>query len=295
MLRFWPEYRGGGRADLAASFIRWGWWGTLAGSLVTALGLWRPVSSSGSERVALAAYYGAIGLLVAAIALSEFGASALRADGRTVLALAPRDIIWRIALLLSMMLLGMANVRLDAVDRPLSRRRAADRDCRRPILLVAPHGQGRQCIRRTGSASAEMASGFMADVGRGNALRHGAAVRRCRGRTFPHARTIGLLFCRAAHGEPPRSDPDRRQHGGSTPHLLAIIMGQPRRAREALPNPVALHHSAHTLGLLFFLSPAAGCLQSSMRASPMPITSSSSWPLLMLSPRSAGQPRFFCR
>jgi len=115
VLRFWPEYRAGGRADLAASFIRWGWWGTLAGSLITAVGVMAAGYLFGQRTGALASYHAAIGLLIAAIALSEFGASALRADGRTVLALAPRDIIWRIALLLSMMLLGMANVRLDAV------------------------------------------------------------------------------------------------------------------------------------------------------------------------------------
>ena len=115
VLRFWPEYRAGGRADFAASFIRWGWWGTLAGSLVTALGVMTAAFLFGQRTGAQAAYHGAIGLLAAAIALSEFGASALRADGRTVLALAPRDIIWRVALLLSLLLLGMANVRLDAV------------------------------------------------------------------------------------------------------------------------------------------------------------------------------------
>jgi O-antigen/teichoic acid export membrane protein len=115
VLRFWPEYQAAGRADLAASFIRWGWWGTLAGSLITALGVMAAGLLLGQRTGAQVAYHGAVGSLLAAIALSEFGASALRADGRTVLALAPRDIIWRIALLLSLLLLGMANVRLDAV------------------------------------------------------------------------------------------------------------------------------------------------------------------------------------
>jgi O-antigen/teichoic acid export membrane protein len=115
VLRFWPEYQVGGRADLASSFIRWGWWGTLAGSLVTALGLVAVSLLFGQRTGAQAAYDGAVGLLLAAIALSEFGASALRADGRTVLALAPRDILWRLALLLSLVLFSMANVRLDAV------------------------------------------------------------------------------------------------------------------------------------------------------------------------------------
>ena len=115
VLRFWPEYQVGGRADLASSFIRWGWWGTLAGSLVTALGLVAVSLLFGQRTGAQAAYDGAVGLLLAAIALSEFGASALRADGRTVLALAPRDILWRLALLLSLVLFGMANVRVDAV------------------------------------------------------------------------------------------------------------------------------------------------------------------------------------
>jgi O-antigen/teichoic acid export membrane protein len=113
--RFWPEYQVGGRADLASSFIRWGWWGTLAGSLVTAFGLVAVSLLFGQRTGAQAVYDGAVGLLLAAIALSEFGASALRADGRTILALAPRDILWRLALLLSLVLFGMANVRLDAV------------------------------------------------------------------------------------------------------------------------------------------------------------------------------------
>src|SRR5215213_7736103 len=115
VLRFWPEYQAAGRADLASSFIRWGWWGTLAGSLVTALGVMTAAFLLGQRTGAQATYHGAVGLLLAAIALSEFGASALRADGRTVLALAPRDIIWRIALLLSLLLLAAANVRLGAV------------------------------------------------------------------------------------------------------------------------------------------------------------------------------------
>jgi O-antigen/teichoic acid export membrane protein len=115
VLRFWPEYQAAGRADLAASFIRWGWWGTLAGSLITALGVMAAGFLLGQRTGAAAAYYGAIGLLVTAIALSEFGASALRADGRTVLALAPRDIIWRAALLLCLLVMGLANVGLDAV------------------------------------------------------------------------------------------------------------------------------------------------------------------------------------
>jgi O-antigen/teichoic acid export membrane protein len=115
VLRFWPEYRVGGRADLASSFIRCGWWGTLAASLVTALGLLVISLIFGQRTGAEAAYYGAVGLLMGAIALSEFGACALRADGRTVLALAPRDVFWRIALLLSLSILGMAKVRLDAV------------------------------------------------------------------------------------------------------------------------------------------------------------------------------------
>lgn len=115
VLRFWPEYQVGGRADLASSFIRWGWWGTFGGSLVTALGLMAVSLLLGQRTTAEAAYYGSVGLLMTAIALSEFGASALRADGRTIIALAPRDILWRIALMLALGLLGMAKVKLDAV------------------------------------------------------------------------------------------------------------------------------------------------------------------------------------
>jgi O-antigen/teichoic acid export membrane protein len=114
VLRFWPEYQVAVRTDLAASFVRWGWWGTLAGSLVTALGLMAVSFVFGHRTGAEAAHYGAVALLMAAMALSEFSASALRADGRTVLALAPRDVFWRIALLLSLAMLGMAKVRLDA-------------------------------------------------------------------------------------------------------------------------------------------------------------------------------------
>src|SRR5215212_11565555 len=81
VLRFWPQYQAAGRADLAASFIRWGWWGTLAGSLITVLGVMAAGLLFGQGTGTQAAYHGAIGLLVTAIALSEFGASALRANG----------------------------------------------------------------------------------------------------------------------------------------------------------------------------------------------------------------------
>ncbi|HEY7747186.1 MAG TPA: lipopolysaccharide biosynthesis protein [Aestuariivirgaceae bacterium] len=116
VLRFWPEYQVSGRSRLGSSFVRWGWWGTFGGALATAVGVMAVSLFFGKRTSGDTIYHAAIVLLMAAIALSEFGASALRADGRTVIALAPRDIIWRIALVSALALLGMAHVKLDAVE-----------------------------------------------------------------------------------------------------------------------------------------------------------------------------------
>jgi O-antigen/teichoic acid export membrane protein len=114
VLRFWPECKISGRADLALGFVGWGFRYTLAGSLLTAVGL----IGAGLlyEPAGQFAYYAGIGLLLAAMAVSEFGASALRADGRTILALAPRDIVWRIGVMTAVWMFAAAQSPLDAAS-----------------------------------------------------------------------------------------------------------------------------------------------------------------------------------
>lgn len=114
ILRFWPENIGRGANDKARDALRAGWTLTLLAGLVLSIVL-----------MASAAVYGLFGpgplgvvhiyaaaLLVLPLAAAEYGSAALRAQGSVWTALAPRDILWRGAVVLAALVLMVGGWRL---------------------------------------------------------------------------------------------------------------------------------------------------------------------------------------
>ncbi|MGG7567243.1 lipopolysaccharide biosynthesis protein [Rhodovulum sp. DZ06] len=123
ILRWRPEHEVDGEPHLAAAAERWGMTLTLmagAAVLLAGAGFWIP-RALGLEafgpgaRFDAAAMTGA-GALAMALAVSEYIASALRARGSTVLALAPRDVAWRAALSGATVAIGAAGLSLSAAE-----------------------------------------------------------------------------------------------------------------------------------------------------------------------------------
>lgn len=116
ILRFWPEHEGAGRADLAREALGGG--GALV--VLASLALAGIVASSAAI-VGLTAPQPVLHIVAAAVliipmALSEYWSSALRAQGSVLTALAPRDIGWRLATPLVVVLLAMAGLSLSGAD-----------------------------------------------------------------------------------------------------------------------------------------------------------------------------------
>ncbi len=112
ILRYWPEHEGAGRPDLAREALGGG--GALV--IVAALGLAGAVSVA-AALVGLAApqpvlHIVAAALLIIPMALSEYWSSALRAQGSVLTALMPRDIGWRLAVPLVVVLLALGGLSL---------------------------------------------------------------------------------------------------------------------------------------------------------------------------------------
>ena len=110
VLRFWPEYRVKRQAALARSFVARGFSFIAAGSVACALVfLFISVAIMAGTPGYGYAYFGAIAGLVVLMALSEFVASALRADGLIVRALGPRDVLWRL-IVIAVCIVAAANM-----------------------------------------------------------------------------------------------------------------------------------------------------------------------------------------
>ena len=113
ILRVWSEEQVRGRNDLATTALRTGSALTLGGSLAVALLLmltiWlvRTFTGIGGE-----SYLYASAALILPLALAEFQSSALRAQGSVWTALAPRDLLWRMALPAAAVLLAVAGITL---------------------------------------------------------------------------------------------------------------------------------------------------------------------------------------
>ena len=108
ILRFWPSLDEAYGSDVAAHAI-------LRGLKLTIMGAGMVVVGStliGFTQPHIAAFgadpwiYPAIGIMAAAFALAEYMAGALRAKGSLMLALGPRDVAWRIAVMLVALAIG---------------------------------------------------------------------------------------------------------------------------------------------------------------------------------------------
>ena len=108
ILRFWPALDEAHGPDIAAHAVARGLKLTGLGAVAVLLifglfGFARPqIAAFGADPL----IYPAIGLMSAAFALSEYGAGALRARGALISALAPRDIVWRLAVIGAAFALG---------------------------------------------------------------------------------------------------------------------------------------------------------------------------------------------
>lgn len=100
VLRFWPEYQVRGKLEVGRSFVaRCGLFVLLASTCISLLA----ISIFNCMSPGLAGENGyllAVAVLVPVLAMSEYVASSLRSLGTLVVSLAPRDVIWRIVVIL---------------------------------------------------------------------------------------------------------------------------------------------------------------------------------------------------
>lgn len=117
ILRLWPEEQAAGRTKAALGALRNGWALTLLAGVGTSLvlvvftfllSIFAGTSSDFSY------LYGAA-LLVLPLAAAEYGSAALRAQGSVIVALAPRDILWRALVPLFVWVLYLRGVRFDGL------------------------------------------------------------------------------------------------------------------------------------------------------------------------------------
>lgn len=99
ILRFWPEEQGRGAPDEAQSALHSGWALTIIAGLVISAVLALGAFGLGVVGGVPVQYLHivAASLLVLPMAMAEYGSSALRAQGAVVVALLPRDILWRLS------------------------------------------------------------------------------------------------------------------------------------------------------------------------------------------------------
>lgn len=112
ILRYWPEETVAGRPEKAREAVRAGGAITLVAGLVVTLGL---ASAGGAADLMIhtpSLHFYAAAALILPLAFAEYWSSVLRAQGSVWMALAPRDIFWRFALPLLVILLWAAGVTL---------------------------------------------------------------------------------------------------------------------------------------------------------------------------------------
>jgi O-antigen/teichoic acid export membrane protein len=100
ILRFWSEERAKGLPQKAVTALRAGGSLTIIAGIVIALGLIAAGFAIGAVMPAMGPvlHLYAAAALVLPMALAEYNSSALRAQESVMIALAPRDIVWRLAL-----------------------------------------------------------------------------------------------------------------------------------------------------------------------------------------------------
>lgn len=117
VLRFWPQYAGGGALGTANSFMVRAILVTLLGLVVTSLGivavgLVPGVSVKTPEWLPLCL---STAVLSFALGWSEFASGAFRAKSELVSALLPRDVIWRALVIVAVVILHVRHGGIDAV------------------------------------------------------------------------------------------------------------------------------------------------------------------------------------
>src|SRR3569832_1699478 len=112
ILRYWPAEMGAGRPDRAVNALRSGGAISVLACVVflAVLGLVSLATGTRGQGPVLHLYASA--LLILPLALAEYWSSALRAQGSVWTGLAPRDLIWRMALPLAVVALWYAGVTL---------------------------------------------------------------------------------------------------------------------------------------------------------------------------------------
>lgn len=113
VLRFWPEETVGGRDERARVALGSGAAITLVAGLAVSLGTVAAGALAGLATDAFASWLHimAAGLLVLPLALADYNSSALRAQGSVWAALAPRDLLWRVAVCAAVYLLWALGLR----------------------------------------------------------------------------------------------------------------------------------------------------------------------------------------
>jgi O-antigen/teichoic acid export membrane protein len=112
ILRYWPEETGAGRPEAALLALRAGGAVTLIAGLAVTIGL---AAAAGIADFAIHApvlHLYAAAALILPLAFAEYWSSVLRAQGSVWIALSPRDIFWRFAVPLLVILLWAAGITL---------------------------------------------------------------------------------------------------------------------------------------------------------------------------------------
>lgn len=117
ILRFWPEEQGRDAPEEALSALQSGWALTIMAGLVIGLVLAAGALGFGAAGGVPGQYLHVVAasLLVLPLAMAEYGSSALRAQGSVVVALLPRDILWRLSVPLVAWVLFYFGIRLSGV------------------------------------------------------------------------------------------------------------------------------------------------------------------------------------
>lgn len=114
ILRLWSEENVAGHADRAVAAVRSGASLTILASLVTAalLVAGAAIAAAVAPMPDGVLHLYACAVLILPLALAEYQSSALRAQGSLWTALAPRDLLWRIALPIAVLLLAQRGIAL---------------------------------------------------------------------------------------------------------------------------------------------------------------------------------------
>jgi O-antigen/teichoic acid export membrane protein len=118
VLRFWPEETGAGRSDKAGDALGAGSALTFLAGVVVTLGMVAVsvVIGLAGDGIDHVTYLLAAALLILPMALAEYNSSALRAQGSVWTALAPRDLVWRMAVCAAVYVVFLLRIELSGAS-----------------------------------------------------------------------------------------------------------------------------------------------------------------------------------